>query len=231
MASQSMRVLAMACAPGNLIDRVRSGQARDLPGLTFLGMVGMMDPPRPEVGRSVALAKQAGIATLMITGDHAATAEAIAKQVGIRDTAAVLSQAKNLMQWAIGSLRRQSPKSQSLRSGACAQAADVRALRAQGHVVAVTGDGVNDAPAIREADIGIAMGRMGTDVAREASSMVLSDDNYATIIAAIEEGRSIYDNIRKFIIAAGVQCGEVLTMLLAVAAGLPLPLTRYRFSG
>lgn len=227
MASQSMRVLAMACAPGNLIDRVRSGQARDLPGLTFLGMVGMMDPPRPEVGRSVALAKQAGIATLMITGDHAATAEAIAKQVGIMGHGRRIITGEELD--AMGDRQFEEAVSEVAVFARVAPAHKlriVRALRAQGHVVAVTGDGVNDAPAIREADIGIAMGRMGTDVAREASSMVLSDDNYATIIAAIEEGRSIYDNIRKFIrylLACNV--GEVLTMLLAVAAGLPLPLT------
>lgn len=227
MASKSMRVLAMASAPGNLIEQIRVGQSHALSGLTFLGMVGMVDPPRPEAARSVALAKKAGIATLMITGDHAATAESIAKQVGIMESGRRILTGEELDAMSDRQLEEViSEVAVFARVAPAHKLRVVRALRAQGHVVAVTGDGVNDAPAIREADIGIAMGKNGTDVAREASSMVLSDDNYATIIAAIEEGRSIYDNIRKFIrylLACNV--GEVLTMLLAVAGGLPLPLT------
>jgi len=236
MARGSMRVLALACARGNLIDERAGGEARVHPHLTFLGLTGMMDPPRPEAAKSVERAKRAGIRTIMITGDHAETAEAVAVQIGLISP---------------GPLADGRPRSSLIVSGEQLDSASdhevmrivdtaavfarvapahklriVRALRQRGHIVAMTGDGVNDAPAIREADIGISMGLKGTDVAREASSMVLGDDNYATIIAAIEEGRSIYDNIRKFIrylLASNV--GEVASMLLTAMAGLPLPLT------
>ncbi|MEA4882901.1 MAG: cation-translocating P-type ATPase [Clostridia bacterium] len=233
MASRSMRVLALAYAPGNLISEGQGGAPAVGARLVFLGLVGMMDPPRPEAARSVALARQAGIRTVMITGDHAATAEAVAREIGLSTGAAsdgglrLVLCGEELDQMSdrdleqivdgIGVFARVAP-AHKLRI--------VRALKARGHVVAMTGDGVNDAPAIREADIGIAMGRTGTDVAREASAMVLSDDNYATIIAAVEEGRSIYDNIRKFIrylLASNV--GEVLTMFIAAVGGLPMPLT------
>lgn len=194
--------------------------------LIFLGLFGMMDPPRDEVKQAILECKQAGIKTIMITGDHQKTAEAIALQLGIlaKDEHTLNGKQLQMMddrEFAnlvekVSVYARVSPE-HKLRI--------VKALQEKGHVVAMTGDGVNDAPAIKAADIGIAMGIMGTDVAKEASALVLSDDNFSTIKAAIEEGRNIYENIRKFIryiLASNV--GEILVMFLAMLAGLPLPL-------
>ncbi|SFS61303.1 calcium-translocating P-type ATPase, SERCA-type [Paenibacillus sp. BC26] len=194
--------------------------------LIFVGLSGMIDPPRREVRESIANCRRAGIKTVMITGDHQLTAEAIAGQLGImpRGGIAISGQQLNGMSEEqldrlidnIYVYARVSPE-HKLRI--------VKALQRKGHVVAMTGDGVNDAPAIKAADIGIAMGITGTDVSKEASSLVLSDDNFSSIVAAIEEGRGIYENIRKFIrylLASNV--GEILTMFLAMMAGLPLPL-------
>ncbi|RAP78111.1 calcium-translocating P-type ATPase, SERCA-type [Paenibacillus montanisoli] len=194
--------------------------------LIFVGLSGMIDPPRREVRESIANCRRAGIKTIMITGDHQLTAEAIAGQLGImpRGGIAVSGQQLNGMNEEqldrlidnIYVYARVSPE-HKLRI--------VKALQRKGHVVAMTGDGVNDAPAIKAADIGIAMGITGTDVSKEASSLVLSDDNFSSIVAAIEEGRGIYENIRKFIrylLASNV--GEILVMFLAMMAGLPLPL-------
>ncbi|MBP3961125.1 calcium-translocating P-type ATPase, SERCA-type [Paenibacillus lignilyticus] len=194
--------------------------------LIFVGLSGMIDPPRREVRESIANCRRAGIKTVMITGDHQLTAEAIAGQLGImpRGGIAISGQQLNGMNEEqldrlidnIYVYARVSPE-HKLRI--------VKALQRKGHVVAMTGDGVNDAPAIKAADIGIAMGITGTDVSKEASSLVLSDDNFSSIVAAIEEGRGIYENIRKFIrylLASNV--GEILTMFLAMMAGLPLPL-------
>ncbi len=231
MARRSMRVLALACARGNLID-----EQAVRPRLTFLGLTGMMDPPRPEAAKSVERARRAGIRTIMITGDHAETAEAIAAQIGLVSPDQIADGRARSSLIVSGEQLDSASDNEVMRivdtAAVFARVAPahklriVRALCQRGHIVAMTGDGVNDAPAIREADIGISMGLKGTDVAREASSMVLGDDNYATIIAAIEEGRSIYDNIRKFIrylLASNV--GEVASMLLTAMAGLPLPLT------
>jgi Ca2+-transporting ATPase len=195
-------------------------------GLTFAGLAGMIDPPREEVKDSILRCKQAGIRTVMITGDHQATADAIALELGIKRPGGLTVTGTDLYNMSdeeflnkvndIDVYARVSPE-HKLRI--------VKALQRQGHVVAMTGDGVNDAPAIKAADIGIAMGQSGTDVSREASSLVLADDNFATIVAAIEEGRNIYENIRKFIaylLASNV--GEILIMFLAMLAGLPLPL-------
>ncbi|SFS50573.1 calcium-translocating P-type ATPase, SERCA-type [Marininema halotolerans] len=193
--------------------------------LVFVGLAGMIDPPREEVKDAIRTCRRAGIRTVMITGDHQTTAVAIAQQLGILQGGETINgseiqqmsdeefsrKAKDIHVYA-----RVSPE-HKLRI--------VKALQEEGHVVAMTGDGVNDAPAIKAADIGIAMGVTGTDVSKEASSLVLADDNFATIVAAIEEGRNIYDNIRKFIsylLASNV--GEILVMFLAMLAGLPLPL-------
>ncbi|MBM7563519.1 calcium-translocating P-type ATPase, SERCA-type [Paenibacillus sacheonensis] len=194
--------------------------------LIFVGLSGMIDPPRREVKEAIANCRRAGIKTVMITGDHQSTAEAIAGQLGIMPRGGIAVSGQQLNEMSEEQLdrladnifvyARVSPE-HKLRI--------VKALQRKGHVVAMTGDGVNDAPAIKAADIGIAMGITGTDVSKEASSLVLSDDNFSSIVAAIEEGRGIYENIRKFIrylLASNV--GEILTMFLAMMAGLPLPL-------
>jgi len=194
--------------------------------MTFVGLAGMIDPPRAEVKEAILTCKAAGIKTVMITGDHRFTAEAIANMIGIIPTGGKTITGAELDQYTDEQLdaevdniyvySRVSPEH---------KLKIVRALQNKGHVVAMTGDGVNDAPAIKAADIGVAMGITGTDVSKEASSLVLSDDNFSTIVAAIEEGRSIYENIRKFIrylLASNV--GEILVMFLAMLAGLPLPL-------
>ncbi|WP_219837738.1 calcium-translocating P-type ATPase, SERCA-type [Paenibacillus sp. R14(2021)] len=194
--------------------------------LIFVGLSGMIDPPRREVKEAIANCRRAGIKTIMITGDHQLTAEAIAGQLGIMPRGGLSVSGQQLNEMSEEQLdrlidnifvyARVSPE-HKLRI--------VKALQRKGHVVAMTGDGVNDAPAIKAADIGIAMGITGTDVSKEASSLVLSDDNFSSIVAAIEEGRGIYENIRKFIrylLASNV--GEILTMFLAMMAGLPLPL-------
>jgi P-type Ca2+ transporter type 2C len=194
--------------------------------LVFVGMAGMMDPPREGVFEAIRKCHDAGIRTVMITGDHQETATAIAQQLNILPeggqimTGAELEQAtdEELVKRVdkVFVFARVSPE-HKLRI--------VRALQSRGEIVAMTGDGVNDAPAIKQADIGISMGMSGTDVAKEASALVLADDNFATIVAAVEEGRGIYDNIKKFIrylLASNV--GEIVTMFVAMVAGLPLPL-------
>ncbi|MCD8502474.1 MAG: calcium-translocating P-type ATPase, SERCA-type [Bacillaceae bacterium] len=194
--------------------------------LVFIGLQGMIDPPRPEVKQSIAECREAGIRTIMITGDHKITAQAIANQLEILPSHGKVMDGHTLSKMSVRELEevvediyvyaRVSPEH---------KLKIVKALQAKGHIVAMTGDGVNDAPAIKAANIGIAMGITGTDVAKEASSLVLSDDNFATIRAAIKEGRNIYDNIRKFIrymLASNV--GEILVMLFAMMLGMPLPL-------
>ncbi|NLA11678.1 MAG: cation-translocating P-type ATPase [Firmicutes bacterium] len=194
--------------------------------LIWAGLFGLEDPPRPEALPAIRLCRRAGIKVVMITGDHRSTAEAIARRLEIlRPGGKVLTGAElnslddRRLQKEIGRVQvfaRVSPF-HKLRI--------VRALKRRGEVVAMTGDGINDAPAVKESDIGIAMGRTGTDVTREAASLVLADDNFSTIVAAVEEGRTIYSNIRKFIrFMLGCNTGEVLTMILAVLCGLPLPL-------
>jgi len=225
MAGQGLRVLAMAMGEGkDLTEEVREGA--DPRGLVLLGLQGMMDPPRQEAVEAVAACHRAGIRVAMVTGDNPVTARAIAKQVGIAEKDAEVRTGMQLEKMSpeelaetaerVSVYARVSP-SQKLRL--------VNTLRKQGQIVAVTGDGVNDAPALKSAHIGAAMGQSGTDVAREASEMVLTDDNFATIYEAVEEGRTSFSNIRKatfFLISSGI--GEVFVILGSLALRLPLPL-------
>ncbi|MDR0271057.1 calcium-translocating P-type ATPase, SERCA-type [Paenibacillus sp.] len=225
MASAALRVLGTAYRDVRAHDSLNSEKEAESQ-LIFVGLAGMIDPPRREVRDAIGTCRRAGIKTVMITGDHGTTAEAIAHQLGIIPRGGLAMSGQEMSKIDDDELdaivdkifvySRVSPE-HKLRI--------VKSLQRKGHVVAMTGDGVNDAPAIKAADIGIAMGITGTDVTKEASSLVLSDDNFSTIVAAIEEGRSIYENIRKFIrylLASNV--GEIMTMFFAMMLALPLPL-------
>lgn len=194
--------------------------------LHFLGLFGMMDPPRPEARAAVARCRQAGIRPIMITGDHRVTAEAIAVNLGIKAPADGVVTGEEVERLDADALDRAvATAAVYARVSPEHKVKIVAALKRRGEVVAMTGDGVNDAPALKSADIGVSMGRGGTQVAREASHMVLTDDNFATIVAAVEEGRMIYDNIRKFTrYMLSTNSGEILTVMLAMLVGLPIPL-------
>ena len=191
----------------------------------------MLDPPRPEVAEAVARCHQAGIRVIVITGDHPVTAAAIARQVGIGDHSSPVITGEELERIGdaeLDALLREGREMVFARAAPEAKLRIAEALRAEGQIVAMTGDGVNDAPALRRADIGVSMGKSGTDVAREASTMVLTDDNFATIVAAIEAGRRVYDNIRKFILYIFAHATPEVTpfMVFALSGGkIPLPLT------
>ncbi len=195
-------------------------------GLTFLGLVGLIDPPRAEAIAAVAECHDAGISVKMITGDHAGTAGAIAAQIGLRDAGRVLTGADldrmedaalNEAVYATNVFARTSPQ-HKLRL--------VKALQAHGLVVAMTGDGVNDAPALKRADVGVAMGRKGSDAAKEAADLVLADDNFASIAAAVREGRTVYDNTRKVISwVLPTSAGASMTIIVALLAGFTLPIS------
>jgi Ca2+-transporting ATPase len=226
MAAQGLRVLALASrshatlpVPGE-VESVESG-------MRLIGLIGLIDPPRPEAQAAVRDCRTAGITPVMITGDHPATALAIARRLGIVvDGYADVLTGPELAAMAEPALReRVATVRVYARLDPAQKIRIVEALQARGEFVAMTGDGVNDAPALRQADIGVAMGRGGTDVAREAASLVLLDDNFATIVAAVREGRRIYDNIRKFVrYAMTGNSGEIWTIFLAPMLGLPIPL-------
>lgn len=231
MAAQALRVLGfayrivppayMASAKGD-----HDGESVIEQDLVFVGLAGMIDPPRPEAADAIALANQAGIKVVMITGDHEATAKAISRELGIlRDGDSEVLRGSDLEQMDAAELaRRVMAVRVYARVSPEHKLRIVNALKASGNeVVAMTGDGVNDAPALKRADIGIAMGMTGTDVAKEASSMVLTDDNFASIVAAVEEGRIIYANIYKavrYLLSCNI--GEVATVFAGVLAGFPL---------
>jgi calcium-translocating P-type ATPase len=230
-AHQGLRVLAVgrrALRGEDGIPEERSDAERDL---TFLGLMAMFDPPRPEVVEAVAGCHAAGIRIIVVTGDHGLTAAEIAKRVGIGDgrlTVLTGLEVERMSERDLDRLLRSGDELVFARSSPETKLRIADALRDHGEVIAMTGDGVNDAPALRRADIGVAMGRSGTDVAREASTMVLTDDNFATIVAAIREGRRVYDNVRKFIFYIFVHATpEVVPFLVfALSGGLvPLPLT------
>jgi Ca2+-transporting ATPase len=224
MARHALRILAVAERPLSELEPLDE-HVED--GLTFVGLLGMIDPPRPSAISAIKVCRQAGIKTVMITGDHRLTAEAVAHELGMfRGTSSGVITGEDLERMSEKDL---SEKVMDISVYARVTPKDklriVRAFKKRGQVVAMTGDGVNDAPAVKEADIGVAMGLTGTDVTKEASAMVLGDDNFATIVAAVEEGRGIYDNIRKFIrYLLACNLGEVLTMFIATLVGLPLPL-------
>ena len=226
MAAEGLRVLAIAYRVWRAAPSAESPEELER-DLIFLGLVGLEDPPRPEAEPAVRLCRSAGITPVLVTGDHPATARAIAARLGIldEDGAHVLA-GPELAQMSDKALER---AVEEIRVYARVDPAQkiriVRALQRNGEFVAMTGDGVNDAPALKRADIGIAMGLGGTDVAREASSLVLLDDNFATIVSAVREGRRIFDNILKFIrYTMTSNAGEILTIFLAPFLGLPIPL-------
>ena len=219
MAGEGLRVLGVA-------EKCEASLENAEYGMSFLGLVGMIDPPRPEVAAAIRRCETAGIRVVMITGDHPVTAQAIARELGLLHGGRVVS----------------GPELDAMSEAALAQEIEVfnvfarvspahklrvvTALQNKGHVVAMTGDGVNDAPALKKADIGIAMGITGTDVAKEVASMTLTDDNFASIVAAVEEGRAIFGNIKKYLMyMLSSNIGEIGLMAGTALLGLPLPLT------
>jgi calcium-translocating P-type ATPase len=228
-ADQGLRVLALATRAADLATVPdRDDTERDL---SFLGLVALVDPPRKEVTEAVARCHTAGIRVHIVTGDHPHTAAALARRVGIAVENPIVvtgDELDRLSENDLDALLRQNREVIFARSSPEAKLRITDALRAEAHIVAMTGDGVNDAPALRRADIGVAMGRTGTDVAREASTMVLTDDNFASIVTAVEAGRRVYDNVRKFIfyIFAHATPETVPYLVFALARGaIPLPLT------
>lgn len=224
MAAGALRMIAIAVKP---LSKQDSLDALDLEQqLTFIGLAGLQDPPRKEVKQAIRECSNAGIRTVMITGDHQHTAAAIAKEIGLLEEQGRIMEGRELDTLSEDELAEVIEEVQVFaRVTPEHKLKIVHALQACGHIVAMTGDGVNDAPAIKASNIGISMGRSGTDVTKEASSLILMDDNFNTIKEAIREGRNIYENIRKFIrylLASNV--GEIFVMLVAMLLSLPLPL-------
>ncbi len=221
MAEQGMRVLALAYRS------VPEHAAYQETGLTFAGLVGLVDPPRPGVADAIASCHAAGIRVIMVTGDHPHTASALAREIGLaRNAISVTGEKLRSLSDTELQLLLDAPELIFARTGADQKMRIVQALQRKGEIVAVTGDGVNDAPALKCADIGIAMGICGTDVAKEAADIILLDDHFATIVNAIEEGRAVYDNLRKFLIYILTHnVAELVPYLAFVLFGIPLPLT------
>lgn len=227
-AQQGQRVLGVSYRPvAELPDSENEEEMQLLEsGQIFLGVIGMLDPPRAEVKEAVRKAKSAGIRPIMITGDHPLTAQHIAHELGMSDKGDAFLTGNDLSHMSLAELEAQVEKvSVYARVSPEHKLNIVQALQDKGHITAMTGDGVNDAPALKKADIGVAMGITGTDVSKEAADMILLDDNFATIVTAIEEGRVIFDNIRKFIkYTLSSNTGEMIVMLVGPFLGMPLAL-------
>lgn len=219
MASNALRVLALAC-------KSNAGLENAEQGMVFLGLVGMIDPPRPEAKSAVQTSEQAGVKAVMITGDHPLTAQAIARELGILKEGRVVT-GMELEAMSETEFEREVENIEVYaRVSPVHKLRVVTTLQKKGHVVAMTGDGVNDAPALKKADIGIAMGITGTDVTKEAAAMTLTDDNFASIVAAVEEGRGVFGNIKKYLMyLLSSNIGEIVLMMGASLLGLPLPLS------
>ncbi|HZO30073.1 MAG TPA: HAD-IC family P-type ATPase, partial [Chloroflexota bacterium] len=219
MASEALRVLAVAAKPGATVQSAESE-------MTLLGLVGMIDPPRPEAAEAIETCRHAGIKPVMITGDHPITAQAVASELGLMTGGRAVTGAE-LDQMAPEQLKQELQTIDVFaRVSPAHKLQIVTALQEAGHLVAMTGDGVNDAPALKKADIGVAMGITGTDVSKEASDMTLTDDNFASIVAAVEEGRGVYGNIKKYLMyLLAANLGEIGLLLGAALLGRPLPLS------
>jgi Ca2+-transporting ATPase len=226
MAQQALRVLAVAYRLEQevLEDPTPETVERDL---VFVGLIGMIDPPRPEAAEAIATARQAGIRTMMITGDYPDTARAIAQEIDLLQPGHKVISGGQLSQMDDDTLRREVMETDVFaRVSPEHKMRIIEALKHNNHIVAMTGDGVNDAPALKRADIGVAMGITGTDVAKETADMVLTDDNYASIVSAVEQGRIIYSNIRKFVFyLLSCNMAEIATIFIAILAGQKSPLT------
>lgn len=224
MTSRALRVIGVAYK--NISEFSTYNKVKLERDLTFIGLIGMIDPPRNEVKNAVRLCRQAGIKPVMITGDHILTAKAIAKELGILTSRSEAITGEELSKLSTERLNDTIGRfSVFARVSPEHKVRIVKAYQNKGEVVAMTGDGVNDAPALKAADIGCSMGITGTDVAKNASDMILTDDNFATIVSAVQEGRGIYENIRKavhFLLSSNI--GEILTIFVAIIMGLPTPL-------
>jgi Ca2+-transporting ATPase len=219
MAGKALRVLAIASKPDAVLETAQNN-------MTFLGLAGMIDPPRPEAKEAIATCEEAGIRPVMITGDHPMTARAVAGELGLLKTGRVVTGAE-LEEMSDEQFKREVETIDVYaRVSPAHKLRVVTALQANEHIVAMTGDGVNDAPALKKADIGIAMGITGTDVTKEAAAMTLTDDNFASIVAAVEEGRGVFGNIKKYLMyLLSSNIGEIGLMAGSALLGLPLPLT------
>ena len=219
MASEALRVLALAYKTNATLQNAEQE-------MIFLGLIGMIDPPRPEAKISIETCIRAGIKPVMITGDHPLTAQAIARELGLLKDGGSLT-GSDLDAMSEDQLEAQVEKIDLYaRVSPAHKLRVVAALQNKGHVVAMTGDGVNDAPALKKADVGVAMGRTGTDVSKEAAAMILIDDNFASIVAAVEEGRGVFDNIKKYLMfLLSCNIGEIGLMVGTSVLGLPLPLS------
>jgi Ca2+-transporting ATPase len=220
MASEALRVLGVASKPNSTLETAECN-------MTFLGLAGMIDPPRPEAKAAIAICSEAGIRPVMITGDHPMTAQAVARELGLLHNGGRVVTGLELEEMPDEQLAKEVEQiSVYARVSPAHKLRVVTAWQARGHIAAMTGDGVNDAPALKKADIGIAMGMTGTDVTKEAAAMTLTDDNFASIVAAVEEGRGVFGNIKKYLMyLLSSNIGEIGLMAGSALLGLPLPLT------